>query len=115
MKWLMCSLPSSLRFADKGEGDRCPDGELGEMALDGCDTLRDGEPRMLSGIFVSEALLINLPWPIPFFCLNFSSQLVLLVLSRPSSGLPIVAENKRAFSLMSASVTVTPDFWALRT
>jgi hypothetical protein len=35
MKLFMLSFSSSLLFADKGDGDRWPEGEAGEMALDG--------------------------------------------------------------------------------
>jgi hypothetical protein len=114
MKWPRPSLSTSLRFADRGDWERCPEGEAGEMALEGCDGVSDGEPRTLSGMFVSDALLISLPCPMPFFCLNFSNQLELLAFRRPSAELPMVAENRRTFSLMSASVTTAPDFCALR-
>ena len=46
-----------------------------------------------------------------FFCLNFSSQLVLLAL-RWLSELPTVVAKKRAFSLMRASLKGRPCFWA---
>jgi hypothetical protein len=114
MKLLMLSLSSSLLFADNGDGDGWADGDAGEMALEGCDVDSDGEPWMLSAILVSDALRINFPWPSPFFCLNFSSQLELLVFKCASAVSFMVVANKRAFSLMSASVNAMPDLWALR-
>jgi hypothetical protein len=65
-------------------------------------------------MLVSEALLINFPAPIPFFCLNFSSQLVLFVF-RWLSLLPTVVAKNRAFSLIAASVNGTPSFCDLLT
>jgi hypothetical protein len=45
-----------------------------------------------------------------FFCLNFSSQLLLFAL-RWLSGLPTLKEKKRSFSLISASDIGSPCFW----
>lgn len=70
--------------------------------------------EVLSGILVSEALLANLPVPMPFFCLNFSSQVELLVF-RWLSLLPTVVAKNRAFSLMAASVKGRPFFWLFLT
>jgi hypothetical protein len=62
-----------------------------------------GLSEPLSEILVSEALRVNLAPPIPFFCLNFSSQLVLFVF-RWLSLLPTVVAKNLAFSLIAASV-----------
>jgi hypothetical protein len=45
-----------------------------------------------------------------FFCLNFSSQLLLFALGKLSE-LPTVVAKNRNFSLMSASVNGRPCFW----
>jgi len=45
-----------------------------------------------------------------FFCLNFSSQLLLFAL-RWLSGLPTLIEKKRSFSLISESDIGRPCFW----
>jgi hypothetical protein len=50
---------------------------LGVWEADGA--AESGLRDPLSEMFVSEALRDNLPEPMPFFCLNFSSQLALLV------------------------------------
>jgi hypothetical protein len=55
-------------------------------------------------MLVSEALRVNLALPIPFFCLNFSSQPVLFVFRRLSWLLPKVVAKILAFSLIAASV-----------
>jgi hypothetical protein len=70
--------------------------------------------ELLVEIFVSEALRSNFPPPIPFFCLNFSSQLVLFALTWLSL-LPTVAAKNLAFSLIAASVSGMPCFCEFRT
>jgi len=110
------SFSSSLRLADRGDGDGCSEGDDGEIALDGCEGVSEGEALdmwALSGMLVSEALRISLPGPMPFFCLNFSSQEWLLVLTGLSPAVKCAAKYW-ARSLISASVIGWPDFWALR-
>lgn len=63
----------------------------------------------LSDTLVSEARLIKCPLPIPFFCLNFSSQLELFAFMWLSV-LPTVVAKKCAFSLITASVKGIPFF-----
>jgi len=73
---------SSLLVADNGDGDGKPLGEVGEIPLGVWDAEPPAESGLrdpLSEMLVSEALRVNLAPPIPFFCLNFSSQLVLFV------------------------------------
>jgi hypothetical protein len=73
---------SSLLVADNGEGEGKPLGEVGEIPLGVCDAdppAESGLSEPLSEMLVSEALRVNLAPPMPFFCLNFSSQLVLFV------------------------------------
>jgi hypothetical protein len=72
-----------------------------------------GPKELLLESCVSEARLVSLPPPIPFFCLNFSSQLVLLALLW--SPFPTVAAKNLAFSLIAASVRGIPCFWEFRT
>jgi hypothetical protein len=70
--------------ADRGDGDGKPPGEVGEMPFGVCDAdapAESGLSEPLSDMLVSEALRISLAPPIPFFCLNFSSQLALFVFS----------------------------------
>jgi hypothetical protein len=109
MKLFMLSFSSSLLFADKGEGDRWPEGEAGEMALDGWDGASEGEPeaRILSGMLVSEARRISLPGPIRCFNMNFSSQAELVASGSDS---PAVKLKVAALSLSSSLVTSTPSF-----
>ena len=91
-----------------GAGDGTPLGEVGEIPPGVCaveggldvpslssaiELFRDFEPMRL------------------FFCLNFSSQLVLLVL-RWLSGLPTVVAKNRAFSRIRESDSGTPCLWA---
>lgn len=110
-------MSSSLRPVDSGDGDGCTAGDEGEMALDGCDDVNEGELRMVSGMLVSEARRSSLAAPpMPFFCRNFSSQTELLPLRKFSAEDPVmVAVNRRAFSFSSSVVTVAPLFCALRT
>jgi hypothetical protein len=68
----------------------------------------------LSDMFVSDALRESLLPPMPFFCLNFSSQLALFVFKWLSLG-PTESSKKRAFSLIAASVRGTPFFWLFLT
>jgi len=74
---------SSLLDAERGDGEGKPLGEVGEIPFGVCEAegpAESGLSEPLSEIFVSEALRVSsLPDPMPFFCLNFSSQLVLFV------------------------------------
>jgi len=77
-------ISSSLLLPDNGEGEArpAPVGEAGEIPFGVCEAegpLESGLRESLSEILVSEALRVNRVPPIPFFCLNFSSQLVLFV------------------------------------
>lgn len=65
-----------------GEREVNPRGEAGEIPLGVCAAegpVESGCCEPLSEIFVSEALLAKRLEPMLFFCLNFSSQLVLFV------------------------------------
>ncbi len=92
IKFPMASLSSSLRFAERGDGDGCTRGEDGEMALVGWEVVRAGELRTLSGMLVSEARRISFAGVMPFFCMNFSNT------SGFRGLLPIVSANSFAFS-----------------
>jgi hypothetical protein len=103
---------SSLLVADNGEGEGKPLGEVGEIPLGVCDAdppAESGLSEPLSEMLVSEALRVSLAPPMPFFCLNFSSQLVLFVF-RWLSLLPTVVAKNLAFSLIAASVKGWPCF-----
>ena len=107
------SFSSSLLFADKGDGERWPDGDAGEMALCGCEEANAGEPTVLSRMLVSDARRLNLPGPMPCFNMNLSSQAE-LVGSRIGS--PVDMDmNLRAVSLRASLVTAMPFFWDPRT
>lgn len=108
MKLFTPSFSSSLLLADRGEGERWPDGEAGEMALFGWDDASAGEPeaRIRSVMLASEARRKSLPVPLTCFDMNLSSHEELLVDSR---GSPPAAEVKsRDFSLTAALVGVIP-------
>ena len=104
----MLSFSPSLLFADSVDGDVCPEGERGEMALDGCDVLKEGDPRMLLLMLASEARRSSLFGPILCLSMNLSSHAVLPDLRKSSSVTPMVLANKCAFSLISSAVTGTP-------
>jgi hypothetical protein len=78
---------SSLFATDSVDGDVRPLGDVGEIPFGVCEAegpAESGFREFLSGILVSEALLVSLPVPMPFFCLNFSSQLPLVSFRSPS-------------------------------
>lgn len=115
MKFAMLSRSSSPRPAESGDRDARSCGEAGETALEGCeeDSVR---ALALFGMFVSEARRYSLG-PRPFLCLNFSSQVdeFALLNGFASIGFPEVAAKKRAFSLISSSLTAMPDLLRLLT
>ncbi len=80
---LKSDLSSSLLLvADNGDGEGKSPGEVGEIPLGVCDAeppAESGFNEPLSEILVSEARRVSLAPPRPFFCLNFSNQLVLFV------------------------------------
>lgn len=76
---------SSLRVPESGE--RGPFGDVGEITPALLSCFKGWKPavmRALSGMLASEARLINLPVTRPCFCLNFCSQLLVRVPSKPS-------------------------------
>lgn len=94
---------------ESGEGDT-PLGEVGEMPPGVCTF--DGGFDVPSDSSAIEPFLDFEPSRL-FFCLNFSSQLVLLAL-RWLSLLPTVVAKNFAFSRMTLSVRGRPDFWWFR-
>jgi hypothetical protein len=102
---------SSLLDAERGDGDGKP--SVGDIPLGVCEAegpAESGLSEPLSDMLVSEALRVrSLLAPIPFFCLNFSSQLVLFVF-RWLSLFPTVVAKNRAFSLIKESVNGIPFF-----
>jgi hypothetical protein len=82
--WRFSALISSLLLvAESGEGDGKSRGDVGDIPFGVCEAeppAESGFREPLSDMLVSDALRVNCVPTIPFFCLNFSSQLVLLVL-----------------------------------
>jgi hypothetical protein len=108
---------SSLFVTERVEGDARPLGDVGEIPFSVCEAdapAESGFREFLSGILVSEALLVNLLAPRPFFCLNFSSQLALVSFKRPSLWFTPVA-NLWACSVIAASVRARPFLWLFLT
>lgn len=108
---------SSLFVTESDEGDARPFGDVGEIPFGVCDAdgpADSGLSECLSGMFVSDALLVNLLVPMPFFCLNFSSQLALVSFKSPSLWFTPVA-NRCACSVMAASVRERPFLWLFLT
>jgi hypothetical protein len=89
-----------------GDGET-PLGDVGDMPPGVC-TL-DGGFEFPSDSSAIELFLDFAPKRL-FFCLNFSSQLVLFAF-KVLSELPTVLAKKRAFSRMAASDKVRPFFW----
>lgn len=97
---------SSLFLAVRGEGDT-PLGDVGEMPPGVCTF--DGGLEVPSDSSAMDPFLDFAPIRL-FFCLNFSSQLVLLAF-RWLSLLPTVLAKKRAFSRMTVSFKGKPCLW----
>ena len=93
-------------------GEVTPGGETGDMPFGVCEVeLPFDSVTTLSASVrqASEPFLDFAPNKL-FFCLNFSSQLGLLILEWLSE-LPTVVAKKRAFSLMISSVILRPCRW----
>jgi hypothetical protein len=104
---------SSLLVTDRLDGDARLLGEVGDIPLGVWDVEGPSELReFLSGILVSEALLVNLPVPMPFFCLNFSSQFALASFRRVSLRVSLLlftlVANRWACSVIAASLVASP-------
>ncbi len=88
-------------------GDVKPLGEIGENPLGVCEPESALKPPSES--LASDPFLALAPGRL-FFCLNFSSQLVLLTFTWLSEFPTVVAKN-RAFSLMMLSFMGKPRRW----
>lgn len=97
---------------DSGDGDGKALGDVGEIPFGVCEVEGPAESGFndpLSEMLVSDARRVSLPAPMPFFCLNFSSQLELLVFKWPSLPPTVVAQVRARFKI-AASVTGKPCF-----
>src|SRR5437899_2095111 len=101
---------SWLLVEDIGDGDATPVGDVGEMVVPFGVCAADVSPLMPpSESFTSVCFLDPLAPAKLFFCLNFSSQLVLFAF-RWLSEFPTVVAKNRAFSFIILSVTCIPCF-----
>jgi hypothetical protein len=84
----LSDLRSSSLFATDGvDGDVKPLGDVGESPFGVCESEGPAESafkEFLTRILVSEALLVSLHVPMPFFSLNFLSQIALVSFRSPS-------------------------------
>jgi hypothetical protein len=98
--------PELLSVLDtKGDGDGKAPGDIEEVPVGVCNT----ESPSDSGFSELLDFRVDFPASMPFFCLNFSSQLVLFVFKWLSLLLTAVAKNS-AFSLIASSVKEAPSF-----
>lgn len=105
---------SRLRQGDMGEGELTLVGEIGETPFGVCEPECESALRVpaLSDSFASGTFRGLAPrrW---FFCLNFSSQLLLFTFAWLSE-LPTVVAKKRALSRMILSLKGKPCRWWFR-